>query len=659
MTETLAFSEVELTASICKDSLFEFVKEFWHVVSSENPVWNWHIEYVCGELQKMAERVFRGLPREYDLIINISPGTTKSTLLSVMLPAWAWTRMPSFKFIGASYAYSLAMDLSRKCRDVVKSDKYRECFPHVQIRDEQDSKGFFVNTANGYRYAVGVNGSVTGMHGHMIGVDDPLDPEQSFSDAEIKIANRWMSNTLPSRKVDKVVCPLVLVQQRLHANDPTGDMIENAKRPGAFPIKHIKLPADDSFDVQPPELKKFYVEGQMDPVRLPWSVLSSERARNEYSYVSQYGQDPRPVGSRMFEEEYFNQRVKAAPYNCQRIRYWDRAATDSQDNPNACYTAGVLIARDPEGNYYVEHVVHGQWEPTKRNEKMKACALRDRTKYGKYEPVIWVEREGGSSGRDAWKGVARALAGFVVKEDAVSGKKEVRAEPWSTQLAAKNVFIVEDGTWDVRGYVEEHVNFPHTKIKDRVDASTGAFNLLSDSKRIQPMRVLSVRKHKAKDAAKFIVCSPDAIADHRDDGLLLVVSVRDYGTPELALDFSDMENVLDHADFEFPDFDPELYQDRWEEPVERYGKLPQELIVSREYAKKVWAFLLKPRDPYPNRVLFTGDLHLAESVARGIVDAMRLEEDSLEIEPSDTVDGGGCNRHLRSVVKSSRNLVYG
>jgi predicted phage terminase large subunit-like protein len=659
MAAELAFTEVELLASVCKESLYEFTREFWPVVSSERPVWNWHIEYLCGELQRMAERIFRGLPREYDLIINVSPGTTKSTLLSVMLPAWCWTRMPSFKFIGASYAYALAMELSRKCRDVVKSDKYRACFPSVKIRDEQDSKGFFVNTANGSRYAVGVNGSVTGMHAHLIAVDDPLDPEQSFSEAELKIANRWMTHTLPSRKVDRSVAPLILVQQRLNAGDPTGDMLENAKREGAFPVRHVKLPADDSFDVQPPELKARYVNGLFDPVRPPWPVLKAERARNEFGYVSQYGQDPRPAGSRMFEEYYFNRREKAAPYNSQRIRYWDRAASDGNINPTACYTAGVLTARGPDGNYYVEHVVHGQWEPDERNKRMLACAHRDRSKYGRYEPVIWVEREGGSAGRDAWKGVARALAGFVVKEDSVSGKKEVRAEPWSTQLAAGNVILVEDGTWDVRGYVEEHVMFPHGRLKDRVDASTGAFNLLSDSRKIQPMRIFSMRSRTKKEV-KLVVSSPEALPDYRDDAYVLVVRILDLDAPDATLGPPEsLENVLEDKTFRFPDFDPEEHQSDWQTPVERYGKLPEQLVISKDDAKKVWAFVLKQRDPHPSRVIFVGDARVALGAAEGVAEALRLPEGSILIHGDPSIGGVGPNRHLKSVIKSSRNLVYG
>ena len=72
---------------LCKEEFFYFVKTFWDTIISEEPVWNWHIEYLCNEIQEMAERVFEGKPKEYDLIINISPGSTKSTICSRMFPA--------------------------------------------------------------------------------------------------------------------------------------------------------------------------------------------------------------------------------------------------------------------------------------------------------------------------------------------------------------------------------------------------------------------------------------------------------------------------------------------------------------------------------------------------------------------------------------------
>lgn len=67
----------KIDAELCKRDFFHFIKEFWSVTIPEDPVYNWHIPYIAKELQSCAERVIRGDNNEYDLLINIPPGTTK------------------------------------------------------------------------------------------------------------------------------------------------------------------------------------------------------------------------------------------------------------------------------------------------------------------------------------------------------------------------------------------------------------------------------------------------------------------------------------------------------------------------------------------------------------------------------------------------------
>jgi hypothetical protein len=85
--------------------------------------------------------------------------------------------MPSARIITGSFSERLALDLSRKSRDVVMSEKYHELFPEIELREDQNTKGYFVNTKGGIRYAVGVGGSVIGMHAHFLIPDDPIDPQ--------------------------------------------------------------------------------------------------------------------------------------------------------------------------------------------------------------------------------------------------------------------------------------------------------------------------------------------------------------------------------------------------------------------------------------------------------------------------------------------------
>jgi hypothetical protein len=77
-------------------SFYAFLKFFWPEVSSEVFKDNWHIRYLCDELQSVALRVSQGLPKTYDLIINIPPGTTKTVICSIMFPAWCWTQWQLF-----------------------------------------------------------------------------------------------------------------------------------------------------------------------------------------------------------------------------------------------------------------------------------------------------------------------------------------------------------------------------------------------------------------------------------------------------------------------------------------------------------------------------------------------------------------------------------
>ena len=106
---------------LCNKSLFNFIQVFWDVVSNDEFRPNWHIELLCNELEQIAERVHRREPKQYDLIINIPPGTTKTMTCSIMFPVWCWTKWHYMKFITASYSASLALESAEYSRDIIRS----------------------------------------------------------------------------------------------------------------------------------------------------------------------------------------------------------------------------------------------------------------------------------------------------------------------------------------------------------------------------------------------------------------------------------------------------------------------------------------------------------------------------------------------------------
>ena len=464
------YEESELIASITRESFHEFIKEFWGVIIAETPVWNWHIKFLAAELQYIAMRVFQGKKKEYDLVINVPPGSTKSTLASVMFSPWTWTNMPSARYLGGSYVDTLAMDLSRRNKMLVCSDKYKECFPEIRLSKDQAAKSHFVNTKGGSRYSFGVSGTVTGMHAHFIGVDDPLNPEKAVSEVELEKANRVMSETLFTRKVDKELTPTILIMQRLHQNDPTQHMLDKYDK-----VKHICLPADILSDqiVLPESCRKFYVGGFLDPHRLPVAVLRANlKALGEFSYAGQFDQHPVPRGGAMFKPDRITIDVAPADaYFVMIIRYWDKAGTQGA----GCYTAGVKIGLDKQGRFWILHVIRGQWSMDEREATIKQTAELDG-----HAVHVWVEQEPGSGGKDQAYYTVKNLAGFLIKVDPVgasSGNKTVRAGPFADQVNGHNVWMAK-GDWNI-ALIEELRYFPASKYKDQVDGCSGGFNKLT------------------------------------------------------------------------------------------------------------------------------------------------------------------------------------
>lgn len=460
--------EEDLIASICRERFYDFLVEFWDVLIDEPMVPNWHIEYLCDQLQETAHRVHRGDDKE-DLVINVPPGSSKSTICSQAFPAWVWTWFPAARFLCASYAHPIALKDSLKTRDIVQSEKYRRCFPDVIIRDDENTKGLFTNTKKGFRLSVGTGGLATGFHGHFLLVDDPINPEESFSEAELKATNRWLRQTFLSRKVNKRVNPLILIQQRLHQADPSGEMLERAKGR----VKHICIPGELTDGVSPPELREKYVDGLFDPVRLPRKTLEEMKDDlGAYGYAGQVLQDPAPAGGGTFEVDKLIRWKGEPPVMLQTVRAWDKAGTKD----GGAYSVGVLIGRDKYHKYWILDVVRGQWSNAVREDKMLATAETDDDGI-----EILIEIEGGSGGKESGENSAGNLAGYRVRLIHVTGDKEQRAYPFSSQVGAGNVYVLER-PWTEK-YIEELKYFPNSKYKDQVDASSLGFNRIHKKRR--------------------------------------------------------------------------------------------------------------------------------------------------------------------------------
>jgi predicted phage terminase large subunit-like protein len=388
------------------------------------------------------------------------------------------------QFICLSYSSALSLESAEKSRDVLRSDKFQMIYPELGIKEDKDRVGNFRvikklhkvegRTARtfhgGNRFSTSIGGTLTGFHGHFIIWDDPINPQQAVSETELSNINRWMDNTLPTRKVNKIVSVTIGIMQRLHEDDPTGHILEKKKAK----VKHICLPGEiHSYreQVQPPELIQYYKKGLLDPGRLNEEVLEElEADLGQYGYSGQVGQKPTPPGGGMFKVDNFVVIDQLPnPVNFQQtVRYWDKAGTKEDKNRKAAYTVGVKMSILTGNRFIVHDVKRGRWSSEEREDVILYTARADGI------PVpVYFEQEPGSGGKESAEGTVRNLAGFAAYADLPRGDKVYRADPYSVQVNRGQVMLLR-GDWN-HDFIEEHRNFPHSTYKDQVDAAAGAF----------------------------------------------------------------------------------------------------------------------------------------------------------------------------------------
>lgn len=364
--EIRAKARIELnrrqTRDNCSSSFYAFIQYFWDTIIKEPLKLNWHIEYLASELQYLSKSIVERSPKPYDLIINIPPGTTKSTIVTIMYPVWLWTQDASLRIISNSYSETLSLEHATKSRDIIQSDKFKWLFPDIQLRRDKSAKSFYANTATGSRFATSTGSSVTGEHAHLILNDDPLNPSQAASEAQRLTANNH-TKTLATRKVDKENTPTVTIMQRLHDEDVTGYLIE---KKGEH-IKHICLPAEISDRVNPPELKDRYIDGLLDPVRLSDSVLAEQKIDlGSRGYACQFSQTPSADEGNIIKREWFKTIHPTDFYNLRKTEpiiffgdtaYKDKSNRDKSDQQQKNDPTGLIATCLIGNTLYITNAV--------------------------------------------------------------------------------------------------------------------------------------------------------------------------------------------------------------------------------------------------------------------------------------------------------------
>ena len=180
--------------AVLRQDLASFIRKVFPEVSAgETFLPNWHVQAIAHHLALCELGLIKRL------IITLPPRNLKSICASVAFPAWVLGRDPRRKIICASYSQDLAEKLSIDCRTVMGANWYADLFPETDLPRGNNTRRLLRTGAGGFRYATSVTGTVRGLGGDMIIIDDPLKGLEAVSPAERLRVAQWYDGVIYKR----------------------------------------------------------------------------------------------------------------------------------------------------------------------------------------------------------------------------------------------------------------------------------------------------------------------------------------------------------------------------------------------------------------------------------------------------------------------------
>lgn len=489
-----------LYAEKARRSFAEFVRQAWHVLEPNGRAMlpNLGTSAIVEHLQAVGDgRITR-------LLIAISPGFGKSTLASVAFPAWMWARNPSWRVICASHAHLLAIQLAGRFRRVVESDWYRASFGVALSAERMDA---LETTDAGRRYAVGVNGALTGIRADAAIIDDSLNAVDATSERVIASTNEWFDAALSTRMDRGEEAPIVVIQQVLAEND----LIGHLRARGGY--EQLILPAE--YDPRRRCVTSIWADPRTEDGELlapefqTRAYLDQQRATlGPYGYAKQFGQHAAPAEGgdikrawwRFFRMHEADVPVRPRPRGCDESPSLvaPRRADGSLDldwlDVSVDATFGSLAAAaDSVGLLVVggkgqrRFVFDDGTRPMTFLDSVaavKAAIVRSGAKR------VLVEKK--ANGAAIIEQLTAAMAAgdlrdakgkpMLVRVEAIEpeGGKVARAAAMTPAIAAGMVHLLDGAPW-LEDLIGEHAMFPAGQHDDRVDALSQCLNFHGDA----------------------------------------------------------------------------------------------------------------------------------------------------------------------------------
>jgi len=345
--------EDQLLKERSEASFYEFVKNAWINVEGREYIDGWHIQAMCEHLQAVQKMEIR------NLLCNIPPRMGKSTVFSVLFPAWCWAIEPSLRFLYVAYSETLTVRDSIACRRLIGSEWYQNLWgDKFTIFRNVDNKHKFNNNKYGYRLASSEGGTITGQGADIICYDDPNNVETVHSSVIREGTNDFFDFTLSNRYSRESLLRRLITQQRTHMNDLTGHILSKNDPSWIYLCLPMEFERSRRSTTIPLSMSngRIWTDPRKKEGELLWPEDINAKAleriklnfRNDsYTIASQLQQRPSPAEGGLLQADWFKPWTeKYSPEFEYILQSWDTALTTGKMSCySACTTWGVFKDR--------------------------------------------------------------------------------------------------------------------------------------------------------------------------------------------------------------------------------------------------------------------------------------------------------------------------
>jgi predicted phage terminase large subunit-like protein len=471
-------ADPRVVSAILRNDLYSFIQAIFPVVSpgaSFAP--NWHIEAIAFALTRVREGEIKRL------IITVPPRSLKSICASVTFPAFVLGHDPTRRIICVSYAEGLARKHANDCRAIMRSAMYNRLFPNTRISVAKDTELEFATTLGGNRLTTSVGGTLTGRGGNLIIIDDPLKPQDAYSETARESTKQWYSNTLLSRLDDKTNDAIVVVMQRLHMDDLVGHLLEQDG------WTHLNLPAiaesEHSVPLGPARSHLRRTGDLLHPNRESRAVLDElKRSMGSLDFAAQYQQEPVAEDGNLIKWKWFSSydRPPHREIKDKIILSWDTALSAKE---LSSYSVCVILQVRGE-TVFVLDVFRERLEYPDLKRKVIELHRQWRNATNNYALLIENKGSGMPLIQDLKRDNIHAIA-VEPKDD-----KLMRMNAQTARIEAGSVYLPERAHW-LDEFRKELLAFPASRHNDQIDAFSQALDHAFNPRRRGEVSVSFVR----------------------------------------------------------------------------------------------------------------------------------------------------------------------